>query len=55
MNPKTARANGSFAEKYGIDASNLVTVGYGKTQLKNPTGPFASENRRVQVINDSDK
>jgi ABC-type uncharacterized transport system substrate-binding protein len=54
-NPKTARANGSFAEKYGIDASNLVTVGYGKTQLKNPTGPFASENRRVQVINDSDK
>jgi outer membrane protein OmpA-like peptidoglycan-associated protein len=44
-----------LAEKYGIDASNLVTVGYGKTQLKNPAGPFASENRRVQVINDSDK
>jgi outer membrane protein OmpA-like peptidoglycan-associated protein len=44
-----------LAEKYGIDASNLVTVGYGKTQLKNPAGPFASENRRVQVINASDK
>jgi outer membrane protein OmpA-like peptidoglycan-associated protein len=44
-----------LAEKYGIDASNLVTVGYGKTQLKNPAGPFASENRRVQVINDGDK
>jgi outer membrane protein OmpA-like peptidoglycan-associated protein len=44
-----------LAEKYGIDASNLVTVGYGKTQLKNPSGPFASENRRVQVINASDK
>jgi outer membrane protein OmpA-like peptidoglycan-associated protein len=43
-----------LAEKYGIDASNLVTVGYGKTQLKNPAGPFASENRRVQVINASD-
>jgi outer membrane protein OmpA-like peptidoglycan-associated protein len=42
-------------EKYGIDASNLVTVGYGKAQLKNPSGPFASENRRVQVINASDK
>jgi outer membrane protein OmpA-like peptidoglycan-associated protein len=44
-----------LAEKYGIDASNLVTVGYGKTHLKNPAGPFASENRRVQVINAGDK
>jgi outer membrane protein OmpA-like peptidoglycan-associated protein len=44
-----------LAEKYGIDANNLVTVGYGKSQLKNPDGPFASENRRVQVINASDK
>jgi outer membrane protein OmpA-like peptidoglycan-associated protein len=44
-----------LAEKYGIDASNLVAVGYGKTQLKNSSGPFASENRRVQVINASDK
>jgi outer membrane protein OmpA-like peptidoglycan-associated protein len=43
-----------LAEKYGIDANNLVTVGYGKTQLKNPAEPFTSENRRVQVIN-SDK
>jgi outer membrane protein OmpA-like peptidoglycan-associated protein len=44
-----------LSEKYGIDASNLVTVGYGKTQLKNASGPFLSENRRVQVINTSDK
>jgi outer membrane protein OmpA-like peptidoglycan-associated protein len=44
-----------LSEKYGIDASNLVTVGYGKTQLKNPSGPLSSENRRVQVINASDK
>jgi outer membrane protein OmpA-like peptidoglycan-associated protein len=44
-----------LTEKYGIDAGNLVTVGYGKNQLKNPSGPFASENRRVQVINTSDK
>jgi outer membrane protein OmpA-like peptidoglycan-associated protein len=44
-----------LSEKYGIDATNLVTVGYGKTQLKNPSGPFLSENRRVQVINASDK
>jgi outer membrane protein OmpA-like peptidoglycan-associated protein len=44
-----------LSEKYGIDATNLVTVGYGKTHLKNPSGPFSSENRRVQVINASDK
>jgi outer membrane protein OmpA-like peptidoglycan-associated protein len=43
-----------LAEKYGIDANNLVTVGYGKTQLKNPAEPFTGQNRRVQVIN-SDK
>jgi outer membrane protein OmpA-like peptidoglycan-associated protein len=43
-----------LSEKYGIDASNLVTVGYGKTRLKNPSEPFSSENRRVQVINASD-
>ena len=42
-------------EKYGIEASSLVTVGYGKTQLKNPSDPRAADNRRVQVINTSDK
>jgi outer membrane protein OmpA-like peptidoglycan-associated protein len=44
-----------LAEKYGIEAANLVTVGYGKTKLKNSSDPFASENRRVQVVNVSDK
>jgi outer membrane protein OmpA-like peptidoglycan-associated protein len=43
-----------LSQKYGIEVSNLVTVGYGKTQLKNPADPFGSENRRVQVINASD-
>jgi outer membrane protein OmpA-like peptidoglycan-associated protein len=42
-------------EKYGIEATNLVTVGYGKTQLKNPSNPFGFENRRVQVVNMADK
>ncbi len=44
-----------LAEKYGIDAANLVTVGYGKTHLKNSSDPFSGDNRRVQVINASDK
>jgi flagellar motor protein MotB len=29
----------------------LVTVGYGKAQLKNSSNPTAAENRRVQVVN----
>lgn len=40
-----------LSEKYGIQAENLVTVGYGKTQLKNADNPNADENRRVQVVN----
>jgi outer membrane protein OmpA-like peptidoglycan-associated protein len=44
-----------LTEKYGIDASNLVTVGYGLKQLKDPANPFAAENRRVQVVNAADK
>ena len=44
-----------LAEKYGIEESNLVTVGYGKTKLKNSADPFSGENRRVQVVNMSDK
>lgn len=44
-----------LVDKYGIDASNLVTVGHGKTQLKNASNPYAAENRRVQVVNIADK
>jgi outer membrane protein OmpA-like peptidoglycan-associated protein len=38
-------------DKYGIETGHLVTVGYGKAQLKNSENPFAGENRRVQVVN----
>jgi outer membrane protein OmpA-like peptidoglycan-associated protein len=37
--------------KYGMAVSDLVTVGYGKTRLKNPSDPKGGENRRVQVVN----
>jgi outer membrane protein OmpA-like peptidoglycan-associated protein len=40
-----------LTNKYRIDSKNLVTVGYGKMQLKNSSDPFAAENRRVQVVN----
>ena len=38
-------------DKYKIDDGRLVTVGYGKTQLKDSSNPTAAENRRVQVVN----
>jgi len=38
-------------EKYGIATADLVTVGYGKTKLKNASSPDADENRRVQIVN----
>jgi outer membrane protein OmpA-like peptidoglycan-associated protein len=40
-----------LTEKYGIAGANLVTVGYGKTRLKDPSEPTAPINRRVQVVN----
>jgi outer membrane protein OmpA-like peptidoglycan-associated protein len=44
-----------LAQKYHIEAAKLVTVGYGRTKLKNPSDPLAAENRRVQVVNMADK
>lgn len=38
-------------ENYKIPAENLVSAGYGKTDLKNKADPFAAENRRVQIVN----
>jgi outer membrane protein OmpA-like peptidoglycan-associated protein len=38
-------------EKYGLAGNDLVTVGYGKTKLKNPDAPTDPVNRRVQVVN----
>ena len=38
-------------DNYHIASSDLVTVGYGKTKLKDPNHPMAEVNRRVQVVN----
>jgi outer membrane protein OmpA-like peptidoglycan-associated protein len=40
-----------LVEKYGIAGNDLVTVGYGKTKLKDASNPTAPINRRVQVVN----
>ncbi|GLH81619.1 membrane protein [Bradyrhizobium sp. SSBR45G] len=40
-----------LVEKFGIAGADLVTVGYGKSKLKDPSQPLAEVNRRVQVVN----
>ena len=40
-----------LSEKFGIAGADLVTVGYGKTKLKDPNAPTSAVNRRVQVVN----
>jgi outer membrane protein OmpA-like peptidoglycan-associated protein len=41
--------------KYSIATADLVTVGYGKSKLKDPANPLAEVNRRVQVVNMANK
>jgi outer membrane protein OmpA-like peptidoglycan-associated protein len=41
--------------KYSIAPADLVTVGYGKSKLKDPGNPLAEANRRVQVVNMANK
>jgi outer membrane protein OmpA-like peptidoglycan-associated protein len=40
-----------LTEKYGLNGSDLVTVGYGKSKPKDPNAPMDPINRRVQVVN----
>jgi outer membrane protein OmpA-like peptidoglycan-associated protein len=44
-----------LTDKFGISGTDLVTVGYGKSQLKDLSNPLAEVNRRVQVVNMANK
>ena len=44
-----------LTDKFGIAGADLVTVGYGKSKLKDPAQPLAEANRRVQVVNMQNK
>jgi outer membrane protein OmpA-like peptidoglycan-associated protein len=44
-----------LVDKFGIAGSDLVTVGYGKSHLKDANQPMAEANRRVQVVNMENK
>ena len=37
--------------RYRIPPADLIAVGYGKTDLKDPANPTAAVNRRVQAVN----
>jgi outer membrane protein OmpA-like peptidoglycan-associated protein len=44
-----------LVDEFGIAGTDLVTVGYGKTKLKDPANPLSEVNRRVQVANMDNK
>lgn len=44
-----------LVERYNVATTDLVTVGYGKSKLKDPSQPMAEVNRRVQVVNMENK
>ena len=44
-----------LVDKFGIAGADLVTVGYGKSKLKDASQPLAEVNRRVQVVNMENK
>jgi outer membrane protein OmpA-like peptidoglycan-associated protein len=44
-----------LVDNYGIATGDLVTVGYGKSKLKDPSHPLDEVNRRVQVVNMQNK
>ena len=49
---RAAAVKDYIVAKYGIDQSRLKTIGYGKTQLLDPSNPTSGVNRRVQVTID---
>jgi len=44
-----------LVDKFGIAGTDLVTVGYGKTKLKDPANLLSEVNRRLQVANMDNK
>ena len=52
LSERRAEAVRSFLiGRYHVPPADLIAVGYGKTDLKNPGDPMAAANRRVQAVN----
>ena len=41
----------TLVKEFNLTDDQLIAVGYGPEQPKNPKAPFAPENRRVQIVN----
>jgi outer membrane protein OmpA-like peptidoglycan-associated protein len=39
-----------LVEKFGLPDETVVAIGHGKAEPKNATDPYASENRRVEIL-----
>ncbi|MCW2285949.1 outer membrane protein OmpA-like peptidoglycan-associated protein [Rhodoblastus acidophilus] len=52
LSERRAQAVKTYLVKhFALNPADLITVGYGKTRLKNKDQPEAAENRRVEVVN----
>jgi outer membrane protein OmpA-like peptidoglycan-associated protein len=40
-----------LAQQFKLPPDHLLTIGFGRSQLKNRDNPLAAENRRVQIVN----
>ena len=41
----------ALVKEFNLSSDQLIAVGYGTEQLKNPQDPYGGENRRVQIVN----
>jgi outer membrane protein OmpA-like peptidoglycan-associated protein len=48
---RAAAVKAFLVGNFQVDALRLISVGYGKEDLKNPNYPEAAENRRVAIVN----
>jgi outer membrane protein OmpA-like peptidoglycan-associated protein len=51
LSQQRANAVSDFLKKRGVMDARLVATGKGASQLANTADPFASENRRVRIVN----
>jgi outer membrane protein OmpA-like peptidoglycan-associated protein len=40
-----------LTEQFKLSPEQMLAVGFGRSELKNPADPVAAENRRVQIVN----
>lgn len=51
LSQRRAEAVVAYLQKFGIDPTRLVPLGYGESKLKDPGNGEADENRRVEIVN----